>query len=61
MLTASRKVWEGLPKRVIVPYAKLEAGVRIRSSEGHEESRMKTGGTPSKPKYYLVIDSVKVL
>ena len=61
MLTASRKVWEGLPKRVIVPYAKLEAGVRIRSSAGHEESRMKTVGPPSKPTYYLVSDREIVL
>ena len=34
---------------------------RIQSTAGHEESRGKPGGPPSKPKYYLVTDSVIVL
>ncbi len=38
-----------------------EMGCWIRSSAGHEESRMKTGGPPSKPKYYPVSDSEIVL
>ena len=29
----------------------------IRSTAGHEESRWKMGGPPSKPKYYLMTDS----
>jgi hypothetical protein len=29
----------------------------IRSTAGHEESRGKLGGPPSKPKYSLVTDS----
>ena len=31
----------------------------IQSTAGHEESRGKLGGPPSKPKYYLVTDSAK--
>ncbi len=31
-------------------------GRRIQSTAGHEESRGKTGGPPSKPKYYLTTD-----
>ena len=31
--------------------------VGIRSTTGHEESRGKEGGPPSKPKYYLMTDS----
>ena len=34
---------------------------RIRSISGHEESGEKTGGPPSKPKYYLMTDSGAVL
>ena len=30
----------------------------IQSTAGHEESRGKPGGPPSKPKYYSVTDSV---
>ena len=30
--------------------------VSIQSTAGHEESRGKTGGPPSKPKYYLMTD-----
>ena len=33
----------------------------IRSISGHEESGEKTGGPPSKPKYYLMTDSGAVL
>ena len=29
----------------------------IQSTAGHEESRGKSGGPPSKPKYYLMTDS----
>ena len=36
-----------------------EAASRIQSTAGHEESRGKPGGPPSKPKYYPVTDSVK--
>ena len=32
----------------------------IRSSAGHEESRMKNGGPPPKAKYYLMTDSEEV-
>ena len=33
----------------------------ILSTIGHEESDGNTGGPPSKPKYYLMTDSVEVL
>ena len=33
----------------------------IQSINGHEESGEKTGGPPSKPKYYLMTDSEAVL
>ena len=33
----------------------------IQSTIGHEESDGKTGGPPSKPKYYLMTDSGAVL
>ena len=33
----------------------------IQSISGHEESGEKKGGPPSKPKYYLMTDSVEVL
>ena len=33
----------------------------IQSISGHEESGEKTGGPPSKPKYYLMTDSGAVL
>ena len=33
----------------------------IHSISGHEESGEKTGGPPSKPKYYLMTDSGAVL
>ena len=33
----------------------------IQSISGHEESGEKTGGPPSKPKYYPVTDSEAVL
>ena len=33
----------------------------IQSISGHVESGEKTGGPPSKPKYYLVTDSEAVL
>ena len=33
----------------------------IQSSSGHVESGEKTGGPPSKPKYYLMTDSGAVL
>ena len=33
----------------------------IQSINGHEESGEKTGGPPSKPKYYLMTDSGAVL
>ena len=32
----------------------------IQSTAGHEESRGKSGGPPSKPKYYLMTDSEAV-
>ncbi len=34
---------------------------RIHSISGHEKSGEKTGGPPSKPKYYLMTDSGAVL
>ena len=34
---------------------------RIQSISGHVESGEKTGGPPSKPKYYLMTDSGAVL
>ena len=34
---------------------------RIHSISGHEKSGEKTGGPPSKPKYYLMTDSEAVL
>ncbi len=34
---------------------------RIQSISGHEESGEKTGGPPSKPKYYLMTDRGAVL
>ena len=34
---------------------------RIQSISGHVESGEKTGGPPSKPKYYLMTDSEAVL
>ena len=34
---------------------------RIQSISGHEKSGEKTGGPPSKPKYYLMTDSGAVL
>ena len=33
----------------------------IQSISGHEKSGEKTGGPPSKPKYYLMTDSEAVL
>ena len=33
----------------------------IQSISGHEESGENKGGPPSKPKYYLMTDSVEVL
>ena len=33
----------------------------IQSTIGHVESDGNTGGPPSKPKYYLMTDSVEVL
>ena len=33
----------------------------IQSISGHEKSGEKTGGPPSKPKYYLMTDSGAVL
>ena len=38
-----------------------EGSGRIQSTAGHEESRGKTGGPPSKPKYYLMTDRGAVL
>ena len=35
---------------------KIERGVRIQSSAGHEESRVKQGGPPSKAKYSKTTD-----
>ena len=32
----------------------------IQSTAGHEESRGKSGGPPSKPKYYLMTDREEV-
>ena len=40
---------------------KRVAPVGIQSTAGHEESRGKEGGPPSKPKYYLMTDSGAVL
>ena len=50
-------VWESQPENVIVMYAKRIRASRIQSTAGHEESRGKSGGPPSKPKYYLMTDS----
>ena len=44
------------------PVTETESRLRgIQSTRGHEESARKTGGPPSKPKYYLVTDSGAVL
>ena len=40
---------------------KLNGPNGIQSISGHEESGEKTGGPPSKPKYYLMTDSGAVL
>ena len=40
---------------------KLSRPNGIQSISGHEESGEKTGGPPSKPKYYLMTDSGAVL
>lgn len=34
--------------------------IEYMSRAGHEKSRLKMGGPPSKPKYYLVTDSEQV-
>ena len=52
--------WEVQPKRVRAPYAKRSEAGRIQSSVGHEESGVKPGGPPPKPKYYLMTDSEQV-
>ncbi len=52
-------VWESQPENVIVMYAKRIRASRIQSTAGHEESRGKSGGPPSKPKYYPMTDSEK--
>jgi hypothetical protein len=53
--------WEGLPKRVKVPYA---TSMRLRraylSRAGHEKSCLKLGGPPSKAKYETATDSGEV-
>ena len=38
----------------------VRPGAGIRSTAGHEESRWKMGGPPSKPKYYLMTDRGEV-
>ena len=44
------------------PVGEISRGVSgIQSISGHEESGEKTGGPPSKPKYYPVTDSEAVL
>ena len=39
----------------------LSGANSIQSISGHEESGEKTGGPPSKPKYYLMTDRGEVL
>ncbi len=39
----------------------LEDEICIQSTSGHVEPAGKTGGPPSKPKYYLMTDSGAVL
>ena len=53
---ARRTAWEGRPQRVRALYSKRKGPAGIQSTAGHEESRGKTGGPPSKPKYYLMTD-----
>ena len=55
----SGTVWEVRPERVKAPYTKAIGSSRIQSTAGHEESRGKQGGPPSKPKDYLMTDSEK--
>ena len=52
-------VWDGLPERVRVPYAKtcVSAVVRCPSSSGPVESAVNLPGPPGKPEYFLVTDS----
>ena len=54
----SQSRWEAAPQRVIGPSTKTNIRAsRIQSTTGHEESRGKPGGPPSKPKNYPVTDS----
>ena len=47
---ANRREWESRNLKIDEAYS-------IRSRCGHEESALKSGGPPSKPKYYLMTDS----
>ena len=58
MQRTSGIAWEGNPERVRDPYTKFEAASWIQSTAGHVKPGGKTGGPPSKPKYYPVTDSV---
>ena len=40
------------------PVSEKNQAVSIQSTAGHEKPGGKPGGPPSKPKYYLVTDSV---
>ena len=56
MLRANRILWEEEPKSVRVTYVKIKAASSIQSTAGHVKPGGKTGGPPSKPKYYLMTD-----
>jgi hypothetical protein len=51
-------VWKGGPERVTAPYGK--PNLLSSSRAGHEQSCLKMGGPPSKPKYSSVTDSEPV-
>ena len=57
MCGVSGIAWEGEPEDVRAVYARQSTAGRIQSTAGHEESRGKMGGPPSKPKYYPMTDS----
>ena len=57
MLRANRILWEEEPKSVRVTYVKFKAASSIQSTAGHVKPGGKTGGPPSKPKYYPMTDS----
>ena len=58
MVSSTRTVRKGGPKRVTAPYGKLE--LRSLSKAGHEQPCLNMGGPPSKPKYSSVTDSAPV-